>query len=569
MSNLILPSMHKDMTFFSWMSATHMMNGYPSSYQLSKELLGNGSAGTRLDFPSHLEKFCSNTFNAFGDLYSLAKNSTVLPYYLTFRPTNIFDNCIRLMAGNSVENLKFILGLPPSRTNQFPILKFCPSCFELDVEALGYGYWHRDHQLPSAHICAKHGELLHTLLLREDGRGKNELTLPSINNGHVIQTPISSLPLLQELSSLSVKAMTGLLPSEFNPQQLQFTYHHGLKQHGLITLRGKIKVNELLYRLQKYFQPIQSISPYDKLLAKDKISHFLKLIRKPRGFHHPIAHLLLIQFLFNSWDLFCSTYKWESQFQLDLDPEPQFDSTPLQYSFDSPLDEIALRYKAGESLRKLALEYSYDIGTLMRQIEKHNLATIKKRPKKVSLEIKGQVLDLLSTGHDLKSISQETSLSKSTIDRIFASNPSIHKIRKENKQANLRAPKRQKLMQFIAENPHTSKIEIKKAMSYTFKWLTARDSIWLNQFLNNFKPAKVNRNCKASKPRINWPQRDEECLKALLEIKNIDLESWERRKPQAFLRRLPALSFKPRLSNLPRSNEWVTSALETLNDAIG
>jgi len=560
--------MHKDMTFFSWMSATHMMNGYPSSYQLSEKLLGNGSAGTRLDFPSHLEKFCSNTSNAFGDLFSLARNSTVLPYYLAFRPTNIFDNCVRLMASNSVENLKFILGLPPSRTNQFPILKFCRSCLELDVEELGYGYWYRAHQLPSAHICTKHGELLNTFRLREDGRGKCELTLPSINNSYVIQAPMHSLPLLQDLSNLSVKVMTGLLPGEFNPQQLQFTYQHGLKQHGLITPKGKVKVSEFLYRLQKYFHPIQSIPPYDKLLSQDKISHFLKLIRKPRGFHHPIAHLLLIQFLFNSWDLFCSTYKWESQFQLDLDPEPQFDSAPFQLSVDSHLKEIAVRYKAGESLRKLALEYSYDIGTLMRQLEKHNLATIKKRPKKVSLIIKGQVLDLLSKGHALKSISQKTSLSKSTIDRIYASNPSIHRIWRENKQANLRAPKRQKLMQFIAENPHTSKIEIKKAMSYTYKWLTANDSIWLNQFLNNVKPARVTRSLKASKPRINWSRRDDECLKALQEIKNIELESWERRKPQAFLRRLPSLSFKPRLANLPKSKAWITKALGSLNESF-
>jgi hypothetical protein len=562
--------MHKDMTFYSWMSATHMMNGYPSSYQLSKELLGNGSAGTRLDFPSHLEKFCSNTSCAFGDLYSLAKNSTVLPYYLAFRPASIFDSCVRLMASHSVESLKFILGLPPSRTNQFPILKLCPSCFELDIEGLGYGYWHRGHQLPSAHICTKHGELLHTFRLREEGRGKNELTLPSINNGVVIQTPMQSLALLQDLSNLSVRTMNGFLPGEFNPQQLQFTYQHGLKQHGLITPRGKIKVSEFLHRLEKYFQPIQSITPYDILLSQDKISHFLKLIRKPRGFHHPIAHLLLIQFLFNSWDLFCSTYKWESQFQLDLDPEPQLESTSLQSLFDDHLNEIAVRYKAGESLRKLALEYSYDIGTLMRQLEKHNLATIKKRPKKVSLEIKGHVLDLLSKGHDLNSISQKTSLSKSTIDRIFASNPSIHRIWKENKKANLRAPKRQKMMQFIADYPHTSKIiEIKKAMSYTYKWLTAHDSVWLNQFLNNIKPARVTRSLKASKPRINWSHRDDECLKALQEIKNIELESWERRKPQAFLRRLPALSFKPRLSNLPKSKAWITNALERLNESIG
>lgn len=561
--------MHEDMTFFSWMSATHMMNGYPSAYQLSEKLLGNGSAGTRLDFPSHLDKFCRNTSNAFGDIYNISKNSTVLPYYLAFRPTNIFDNCVRLMASNSVENLKFILGLPPTRVSQLPSLKFCPDCFELDLEKLGYGYWHRSHQLPSTHFCTKHGELLHIYKLREDGRGKNALALPSIKDSYGIQASTHSQPLLENLSNLSVKVLTCLLPGEFNEKQLQFTYQHGLKQHGLITPRGKVRVSEFLYRLQKYFHPIQSITPYDRLLSQDNLQHFLKLVRKPRGFHHPVTHLLLIQFLFNSWDLFCATYKWESQFQLDLTPDLEFDNAPLQYSFDDNLNEIAMRYKDGESLRKLAHEYGYDIGTLMRRIEKLNLTIIKKRPQKVSLVVKDHVLDLLSKGHALKSVSQQTNLSISTIDRICASNPSIQKIWKQNKKTNLRAQRREKLMQFIAENPLTTKSAIKASMSSTIHWLTAHDSIWLNQYLNNVKSARVNRTPKASKPRINWSQRDDECLKSLQEIKNIELESWERRKPQAFLRRLPVLSFKPRLSNLPKSKAWVTGALERLDESIG
>ncbi|HYN55045.1 MAG TPA: TniQ family protein, partial [Methylotenera sp.] len=263
MSNLILPPMYKDMTFYSWMATTHMINGYPSAYQLSEKLLGNGSAGTRLDFPSHLAKFCSNTSNAFGDVYSLSKNSTVLPYYLTFRPINLIDNCVRLMASNSVEHLKFILGLPPTHAHQFSNLKFCPECFELDVQVHGYGYWHRSHQLSSTHVCTTHGEQLRVCRLREDGRGKTELALPSLHSSYGIQVSTNSHPLLESLSELSVRALMSLLPSEFNPKQLQFTYQHGLKQHGLITPGGLIRVNEFLYRLHKYFGPILSISPYD------------------------------------------------------------------------------------------------------------------------------------------------------------------------------------------------------------------------------------------------------------------------------------------------------------------
>ena len=181
---------------------------------------------------------------------------------------------------------------------------------------------------------------------------------------------------------------------------------------------------------------------FDKLLP-NKIQHFLKLIRKPRGFHHPLSHLLLIQYLFKSWNLFCTTYQWESQFQLDLSPQLHFENLILKNISDENLNEIAIRYKGGESIRKLALMYDYDIGTLMRKLGKLNLATIKRRPKKVSQEILDCVLDMLSHGHALKSISQKTNLSKSTIDRICASNSSIQQVWKQNKKVYLRKEKKE------------------------------------------------------------------------------------------------------------------------------
>ncbi|HYN54157.1 MAG TPA: TnsD family Tn7-like transposition protein, partial [Methylotenera sp.] len=312
-----------------------------------------------------------------------------------------------------------------------------------------------------------------------------------------------------------------------------------------------------------------SISPYDKLLSQDRLKHFLKLIRKPRGFQHTVTHLLLIQFLFGSWDLFCSTYEWESQFKLDFTPAPQLDNASVNNSFDEILYEIAIRYKSGESLRKLALRHNYDIGTLMRQLGKFNLATIKRRPKKVTREVIDFVLNLLSQGHSLKSISLETSLSKSSIDRICTSNPSIQQVWKQNKKDTLRAQKRADLTQCIVDNPLTTKSAIKASMPSTINWLTAHDIVWLKQNLKTVNTDRGHRTPQTSKPRINWMERDDECLKALQEIRNIKLESWERRKPQAFLRRLPTLSFKPRLSNLPKSKEWVTSALERLNESIG
>ena len=69
-----------------------------------------------------------------------------------------------------------------------------------------------------------------------------------------------------------------------------------------------------------------------------------------------------------------------------------------------------------------------------------------------------------------------------------------------------------------------------------------------------------------NKPRVNWDKRDSECLAALKTINTLNLESWERIKSKAILRRLPKLSFTPRLDKLPLSNAWVTKMLSTLTE---
>ncbi|MGS7457300.1 hypothetical protein, partial [Mycobacterium tuberculosis] len=64
--------------------------------------------------------------------------------------------------------------------------------------------------------------------------------------------------------------------------------------------------------------------------------------------------------------------------------------------------------------------------------------------------------------------------------------------------------------------------------------------------------------------RINWHKRDMECLTALQRLGNIEIDSWERLKPPIFLRRLPLLSFTPRLEKLPNSQQWVKDQLQLL-----
>ncbi|WP_124552730.1 TnsD family Tn7-like transposition protein [Methylophilus methylotrophus] len=560
MNKLTLPVISQDMTFFSWMALTGYLNNQ-GGYQVSNMLLGNGSAGTRLDFPSHLDNFCRKTAYAFGYPGDIAFNHTVLPFYLAFRPTVFASECVQIMAGESVETLKFKLGLPPAHFRGITDLKYCSHCLSEDVGSIGISFWHSSHQLPSAHVCDKHFSILESFPLRDKGTDKNTLVLPSSRLTTYPACDGQNFSILSAIANISTRLLHQELPGGFNATQLRNAYLHGLKQQELLTKRGQIRASIFIHRFEQYYFTLKGLPAFARLLRSENIPHFLKLIRKPRGFHHPVAHILLIQFLFGNWELFRSVYAWESQFQLLLDPPF---STTNEHVIEDDISEIARRHKDGESLSSLAKIFEYDLGTLIRKMGKSGFGNIKRSPKKLSRLVLAQVTELLKNGHQLKEIQNITNLSKSTIDRVLCGHPEIRASWELKRFENMRDDKRKELQALIESHPEYSRSDLKNAISTTIVWLSKNDSNWLNQLYLSIPYKKTQRSSAQRSERINWHKRDMECLTALQRLGNIEIDSWERLKPPIFLRRLPLLSFTPRLEKLPNSQQWVKDQLQLL-----
>lgn len=561
-NSLILPSLHKDMTFFSWMSTTQVLNGAISGYRLSQVLMQNGSAGCRLDFPSHLDAFCRSTSYAFGHPEDIALGHTSLPYFLAFRRQSLTGECIQVMQGDSVETLKFKLGIAPAHYRDSSDLKFCPACRDEDMDTLGYSYWHREHQLPSAHLCHKHSTGLWTIPFRSVGLQKNAFIVPSRAVIEQAISPLNKASVLKAITDISNHLLVDQLPGGFDALQLHFTYQHGLREQGLLTKAGRIRVEDFLERFEQYFRQLKQIHPYQRLLLADNIPHFLKLIRKPRGHHLTLAHILLIEFLFGNWELFSATYAWERQFQLDLQIRGEEEHS--LHAVDDRLIVIAQQYNNGASLRSLASQYCYDIQTLMRLLEKSGLAQIKKRPKVLTSEKVAEVLRLLEAGKPLVEVQSLTQLSKSSIDRILNSQPDIKTAWQESKFKNSLELRRQQFCEVRKQYPEYSANEIRGEILTSYKWLLKHDLSWLKSQLALLPKGRLVRTKSPSKDRIDWVKRDQICLSALMQLDVFIIDSWERQTPNIFLRRLPTLNFTPRLERLPLSKKWISEKLVML-----
>lgn len=318
-------------------------------------------------------------------------------------------------------------------------------------------------------------------------------------------------------------------------------------------------MEDFLERFEQHFRPLKQIHPYQRLLLSDNTPHFLKLIRKPRGNHFVLAHIILIEFLFGSWELFSATYVWESQFQLDL--QIRAEEVHSLREFDDTMVAIAQQYNNGTSLRSLASQYNYDIQTLMRSLEKSGLAQIKKRPKVLNSEKLDEVLRLLEAGKPLFEVQSLTQLSKSTIDRILNSHPDIKTSWMKSKFNNTLESRRQQFIEITKQYPEYSANDIRHEIVTSYKWLLKNDSSWLKSQLALLPKIKIARRTKPSKDRVDWTKRDQICLSALMNLDLFIIDSWERLTPNIFLRRLPTMYFTPRLEKLPLSKKWISEKL--------
>lgn len=342
-----------------------------------------------------------------------------------------------------------------------------------------------------------------------------------------------------------------------------------MKQNGLLTPTGRVRATEFIDRIEKTYRPIANLPPFDRIINNRVVDGLLKLVRKPRSPANPVSHLLLINFLFGSWDLFTSVLTWEEHIDRPL-LSSDADSSPLAPPDLTPpphlagrLSSISQRLTSGNiSLTKACKEEGVDIGTAMRWLGKLGYLRVSKRPKKLNEKLLTEAKELLGKGLPLVQICKQLGLSKASIDRICTDSPEQFN---QWKIANLewkRMKYRQAFLNAILANPELSRKELRKLNGAGFSWLYRHDQDWLTERLSTTKAISRPKKQFIRRARVDWNTRDQECCRALEQIgHDIQLESWERIKPLAIIRRLPKLSFTPRLDRLPCSSIAITAML--------
>ncbi|WP_080671158.1 TnsD family Tn7-like transposition protein [Pseudomonas putida] len=234
------------------------------------------------------------------DVSEIIKRHTLIPYYAPFLTHCQLDYALASMAGDG-HGLKLKLGVVASRLEGASRIRFCPSCINDDVAEGGAAYWHRAHQLPGVLICPRHGTVLRVM-----GPGW------STNTGHLNLPGDESVLAHSVQPDIPHRCFSRLHRIALRSQQLLGAELRSLPADSMRSrlLGGAVKLNlasgsrlalrPLSRYLEAFFQALPDAWEYSVLgdfRGDLPPSWVTKLLRKPRGTHHPLKFIILAEAL--------------------------------------------------------------------------------------------------------------------------------------------------------------------------------------------------------------------------------------------------------------------------------
>lgn len=470
----------EDETFFSICSRQHIVLGNIKSASTTAWLFGGGRAGVAHDFPFNLDALHGEVKATWGNATSIILNHTILPLFFPFQSREHVKEVIEGLRSPRLGSLKYRLGLLTGRFGAEHPLKACSACMISDRSACGVAYWHLTHQYPGIVLCP-----IHHLPLRESTKnrqwsGRFQWFLPDEN----VLAPESSL----ELTDHEIQSLEGLVQGilqlanygfgkSFNPDNVSRTYRYALSRRADHEL-GQAGCGESFARYTTLLQrhpPLTSL-PTTGVGAAALLG---QLTRSPRGYCHPLKHLILISWLFGSLDLFVSMYDQQEKAEFS-DPAP---SLPIEPRIKSRV--LQKKPSTQDTLKT-------------------------RRPKILKDPIRLSILERLAEGADKKSICSDFNISISTVNKLISSEPAIREGWENQRKFSLLIKYRMTWLSTTERLPDAGVKRIRSEIPHVYAWLYRNDHQWLQTLVGAIPKERYGNNSK-----VDWLERDLQLSKAI------------------------------------------------------
>jgi hypothetical protein len=506
-ANPLLPWL-PDETLFSLASRHHRLWGNGLSSQSAKLLFGAPHAGTHHDFPNALSEFAERTSGALGQAEDVAEQRTLLRFYRAFCSDSEVRSAAATMASPSVAHLKLRLGLLTSRFRAHHPLKACRPCIHDDALTHGWAYWHLEHQYPGVWVCAKHDTPLQESALKSSGVERFLWHLPSVGVLRPAQFSLSASQ-IEPPRALSAKILALVQREQPNgwlhPARLLPTLTRRLRDQGMITRGGSLRLTEAAAAFLDYCEPLRQLSELSALPSTldESKAQIGRILRPLRTGTHPLRILVAIDWLFESHEDFVDQHLHALHEVLDGGPHISVSPSASGETAHPGKSQLLDLMTQGRSARGAAHEIGVDVGSALIWASQAGLQ-VSRRPKALTSELRAQVIASLSQGTDKLDLATGHGLSISTITRVLLSEPGLRDTWSSARLEARRAEARRTWSELIVSHPGAGTKIVRALEPAAYAWLYRNDRAWL---ISN--PVSICEDVRTRSSGVKWDRRDE------------------------------------------------------------
>lgn len=414
-------------TLYSWCVRFHRLSTNIHPRLTSTQLFGNSAAGFRHDFPTHLLSLSKNTNQLFGSIENLIYGRTCFPIFAPFLSPPVIAAVIQEMQKGGYSRIKYHLGLRACSIATTAPLKACLSCMRDDTIAFGIAWWHVEHQLPTVRICPKHNEYLFVATQEFHSKGLNEWLLPSdMRPDSFHDFPNLSEPAITKLRNLCNWSQWLIKHHDrpFDNNLLRLTYHLRAKTLGWSSIDGTLNFHKLRLAFRDAYICLENLPGFSFIreTAQDNGGFLGAILLKSGVNKHPLRHVIMMEFLFGTTDVFIAEYDRVLFASFGLNKKELW--TKL---IDSRNHLKQLVTDAGYSAKAAAKQLEIPLSQAISFLRKEGVE-YKRHYRVLDQQQKDDLINLLKAGEERDAIVSKLGVTKSFIDTYIAKYPELRNI---------------------------------------------------------------------------------------------------------------------------------------------
>lgn len=492
-----VPPLLPDEIFYSLITHLQLYNALPNSKTSLKLLLGSKSVIPSIDLPTHLNYFqqIMGEFSPFKDVNTLIEKATIFPYFGAFLSPTRNEQLRSKLSSMHGNKLKTSVGIVANRFGASSKINFCPECGLNDVAVFGTSYWHRAHHLPGVDICVFHHKALIPFEIQSRLNNRHALITP-----HLLDYPGVSHAVISPMEIKFAQLSFDLLNAKIKPHEPELrkqAYLAGLRNKQLTKGYQQVQWGKLVYEICDFYDNFSWFAYQKRLFATEKnpLRWLQDLIQRPERASHPICHLLLIGYLFETVDHFSDGLNEQ---KIASTPAKKFTS----YKSHTVIENSVLLDQS-KSCRKIAKLYDVSTNYVVKLRRLLGVKIDERKKTLNSLLITTIKKDLMSS-MTVKEIAIKNGISAVSVYRVLETSKEISKCRKKLLKKIERNSRRAKWKQLIISHPNPTMKLLRSIAPDTYSWLYKNDWHWLS--IKN--KSLVSARSQITVYKIDWKQRD-------------------------------------------------------------